>query len=286
MALIDAPEHPPFAYERRKYVRAPNPIHFPSEESPEEAVGETKRHLEARTTLYLLLKDAFAGAAIGSDQFVYWDAKDPRKCLSPDVFVKRGVPNDSFDNWKIWQRSAPDLAVEIVSASDRRDDDWDEKLDRYQASGIREVVRFDPANQKHPVRVWDRIDEDLVERVPDSSHHRECVALGLWWVVVPSEDGPMLRLARDREGTQLLPTPNEEKMRLAEELAEERKARSLEEHKRMLAEHARALSDQARLVVEEKLREEVEARAREREEAAAEIERLKAELARLRGERP
>ena len=73
---------------RGHYVRAPAPIHFPSEESPEEHVGETKRHLEARTTLYLLLKDAFADKAIGSDQFVYWDASDPRKCLSPDVFVK------------------------------------------------------------------------------------------------------------------------------------------------------------------------------------------------------
>lgn len=277
MAPIDAPEQPTFIHERRKYVRAPKPIHFPSEESLEEHVGETKRHLEARTTLYLLLKDAFAGTAIGSDQFVYWDAMDPRRCLSPDVFVKLGVKNEMFDTWKIWQRGAPDLAVEIVSSSDRRDDDWDDKLDRYQASGIGEVVRFDPANQRQPIRVWDRIDEDLVERVPDSTHHRECGALGLWWVAVPSADGLMLRLARDREGAELLPTPSEENVRLAEELTEERKARSLAEHGRMLAEHARTLAEQ-------RLHEEAEARAREREAAAAEIERLRAELSRLRGE--
>jgi Uma2 family endonuclease len=135
-------------------VRASKPLVFPSEERPEEHVSETKRHLEARTTLYLLLKDALPGDAIGSDQFVYPDASNPRKCLSPDVFVKLGAQSQraplagareaSFDNWKIWERGAPDVAVEIVSASDRSDAEWAVKFERYPASGIGEVVRFDP----------------------------------------------------------------------------------------------------------------------------------------------
>lgn len=249
---------------KKHYVRAPEPIHFPSEESPEEHVGETKRHLEARTTLYLLLKSLLAGRAVGSEQFMYWDASDPRKCLSPDVFVKLGAPEETFDTWKIWERGAPDIAVEIVSASDRRDDDWEEKMARYRATGIGEVLRFDPESAQQPVRTWDRVDGDLVERAPESTHLRECSALGLWWVVVPSQYGPLLRLARDREGRDLLPTPDEKQMRMAQELAEERKARTLAEHERMLADHARR---------------QVE---RERDDALAEIERLKAELARLR----
>ncbi len=84
MAWVGAPERAGGAHGRRLYVRAPRPIEFPSEEPPEEHVSETKRHLEARTTLYLLLKAALAGTAIGSNQLVYWDAGDPRKCLSPD----------------------------------------------------------------------------------------------------------------------------------------------------------------------------------------------------------
>ena len=271
MALIDAPEKAPFVRGRRTYVRAPKPIHFPSEEKLDEHVSETKRHLEARTTLYLLLKDAFAAAAIGSDQFVYWDATDPKRCLSPDVFVKLGARNDAFDTWKTWERSAPDIAVEIVSPSDRRDADWEDKLERYRASGIAEVVRFDAQNEKEPIRVWDRMEDDLVERAPESTHLRECVALHLWWTVVDSAHGPTLRLAHDRLGTRLLPTPDEDRLRLAAELAEERKARTLAEHERMLAEQA--------------LREQSEARERERIGAAAEIERLKEELARARGQR-
>jgi hypothetical protein len=121
MASVEAPGRQAFVHGRRLYVRAPRPIAFPSEEPPEEHVSETKRHLEARTTLYLLLKGALAGAAIGSSQFIYWDAGDPRRRLSPDVFVKLGAREETFDNWRIWERCAPELAVEIVSASDPSD---------------------------------------------------------------------------------------------------------------------------------------------------------------------
>lgn len=258
MASLETPARSPAA--GRLYTRAPRPIDFPSEERPEEHVSETKRHLEIRTTLYLLLKDALSTAAVGSDQFVYYDAGDPRKCLSPDVFVKLGVREEAFDNWKIWERAAPDLAVEVVSASDRRDEDWAVKFERYQASGISELVRFDPANEARPIQVWDRVEGELLERSPESADFHECAALGLWWVVAPSEYGPMLRLARDARGAELLPTPSEERARLLRDLAEERKARADAEHQRLLA--------------EQKLRDTL-----------AEMERLRADLARERGER-
>jgi Uma2 family endonuclease len=282
MAWVEAPAPPPFARGRRIYVTAPKPIAFPSEERPEEHVSETKRHLEARTALYLLLKDALPGAAVGSDQFVYSDASDPRKCLSPDVFVKLGAPlayGASFDNWKVWERGAPDVAVEIVSASDRSDAEWAAKLERYQASGIGEVVRFDAEDAKHPLRVWDRIDGDLIERAPESQDRHECAALGLWWTIVPSEFGPMPRLARDPSGAHLLPTPGEDRMRLAEALAEERKARTVAEHERMLEQHARERAEDERQRAEdERQRAEDKLLAAERE-----IVELRAELARARG---
>ncbi len=262
---------PAFSYGSRHYLRAPRAIHFPSEERPEEQVSETKRHLRARTTLYLLLEEAIAGAAVGSDQFVYWDATEPKKCLSPDAFVKLGSKDQDFDSWKVWQRGAPDLAVEIVSESDRGESEWEAKLERYQASGIGEVVRFDP-EEAALLRVWDRVDGDLIERSPESSTLRECAALGLWWVVVPSALGALLRLARDPDGQELLATPSEERFRLAEELREERRARAL-------AEHARALAEQE-LFAEQKTREVAE---QERDAATAEVDKLRAELDRLRG---
>src|SRR5262249_56735846 len=120
-----------------------------------------KRHFEARTTLYLLLKDAVRGAAVGSDQFVYFHPADPQKCLSPDVFVKLGSADAIFDNWKVWERGAPDIAVEIVSAWNRPDAEWSDKFGRYRASGVRELVRFDAEGKVRPLRVWDRVDGGL-----------------------------------------------------------------------------------------------------------------------------
>jgi hypothetical protein len=192
---------------QQRYVRPPQPIRFPgSEEMP-----ETNRHLELRTALYQLLKRELAPrATIGSDQFVYYDPTTAKKKLSPDAFVKLDVPHRVFRVWKTWQRGAPDTAVEVVSDSDAGDEAWDIKLERYRASGIAEVVRFDPDDDEQPLRVWDHIDGDLVERVRPEDGVFDCVCLRLFWVVVPHPSYVrMLRLSRDRAGTELLLTPEE-----------------------------------------------------------------------------
>jgi len=117
---------------------------------------------------------------------------------------------------------------------------------------------------------------------------QECAALGLWWVVADSDYGPVLRLARDREGQDLLPTANEQRLRLEDELARERRARTVAEHERMVAQHERMvaqherkLADEARVAAEKRLLTEQETR----QLAEREVDRLRAEIARLRGER-
>jgi hypothetical protein len=93
-------------------------------------------------------------AAIGCDQFVYWDPTDPKACLAPDAFVRWGEPDSLFQSWKAWERGAPHVAVEIISESDARDRDWESALSRYRRLGVRELVRFDPASLDRPLRVW------------------------------------------------------------------------------------------------------------------------------------
>jgi Uma2 family endonuclease len=215
------PKSPP------RYVRPPRPIHFPAEEE----APETNRHLELRTALYLILKRAFsAHATAGSDQFVYYDPTSAKKRLAPDAFLKLGVPHAPFRVWKTWLRGAPDLAVEVVSDSDEGEEAWDQKLERYRACGIGEVVRFDADDEARPIRVWDHVDGDLVERVAPEDGLFECVCLGLWWTAQPHPTlDRMLRLARDREGRVLLPTPEDA----------EAHGRAEEAHGRAEAERAR-----------------------------------------------
>ena len=240
-----------------RYLRAPEPVYFPESEE----VPETNENLERRAALYFSLKHELAASAtVGSDQFVYWDPTTAKKRLAPDVFVRLGLAHRPFRVWKIWQRGAPDLGVEIISRSDEGEPDWDEKLARYHAAGIGEVVRFDPEDDEAMLRVWDLVEGDLVERAAEDPDLRLCETLGLWWVVVRHDAiGPMVRLARDREGRHLVPTPEEQAAQARAESAQAR-AESAKAH---------AESAQAR---------QGEARARE------ENDRLQAELAALRAQ--
>lgn len=198
---------------RHRYLRAPVPLHFPSEAE----VPESKLHLELRTLLYQFLVYAFATeSSIGCDQFVYFDAANPRACLSPDAFVRLGEPDSKFKSWKVWERGAPQLAVEIVSASDAQEEPWDVKFGRYRQLGVAELVRFDPLAAERRLRIWDRIADELVERELEVPVAESNVLPGHWLEIAHPEHGPSLRMSRDAEGTKLYPTEAEAQRAQAE----------------------------------------------------------------------
>ena len=181
---------------------------------------ETRRHMEQRTALFQIVRNAFGHrVTVGSEQFVYWDPTDPRQSCSPDLFVRLGVADAPFDSWKVWERGAPELVVEIMSRSDAAEGPWDEKLDRFRRLGAHEVVRFDPEDRDRPLRIWDGVDGDLVERDTAGADFSRCDTLDAYFCVHQTESGPMLRLATDAGGHDLLPTPDE-----ARQLAERRVA--------------------------------------------------------------
>jgi Uma2 family endonuclease len=206
-----------------RHRRAPSPLHFPVEAT----VPESKRHLKLRTLLFQILERELADRAnIGCHQFVYWNAADPKVCLAPDAFVRLGSPDTAFDSWKTWERGAPELCVEIASEFDRSERSWEQKLARYRELGVAELVRFDPdAPAAEQLRVWDRIEGDLVEREVDQAGSTPCATLGFHWIVVPAEGFPAaLRLARDPRGDDQLLTLAEAETRAKEREASLREA--------------------------------------------------------------
>lgn len=216
----------------------------------------SKRHLDLRTAIYQFTKSAFADQAIiGSNQFLYFDASDPSKCLAPDLFVRLGGPDTSFTSWKTWQRGAPQLAVEIVSDSDASELAWDAKLARYHAAGIEELVRFDADGEEgERLRVWDQVDADFVERVvyDDLS---PCRTLGGAFVVRHDEQfGPMLRLSRDVKGEQLWPTPEEARQAEARARVEAQRQAKIEAERARVEAEAREAAERRVRELEEELR--------------------------------
>jgi Uma2 family endonuclease len=186
-------------------------------------------HLVIRIFVYQLLRHMLGHEhSVGSDQFVYWASNDPRRCLSPDVFVKLAVPQTAFGTWKCWKHGAPELAVEVVSPNEGDGIEWDEKLARYDELGVEELLRFDPEGVPgERLRAWDRVEGDFVERLVEGDR-TPCLslarlALAVLWVVTPVEELPVgLRLV-DGDG-KLVPTreENEREARRAE--AEGRRA--------------------------------------------------------------
>jgi Uma2 family endonuclease len=197
----------------RAYLRAPVPLHFPVEEQ----VPETKRHLAHKTLLFQILTLAFGDhAAIGCDQFVYWDPTDPRQCLAPDAFVRLDAADELFQSWKVWERGAPDVAVEILNRADYRDHDLDAKLEKYRRLGVRELVFFDSESDPTSLRIWEAVDGDLVERAVEGLVAPSHCLPASWVIVTEAKLGAHLRLSRDSEGRDLLPTPAEHERLVAE----------------------------------------------------------------------
>jgi hypothetical protein len=212
---------------QRRYLRLPAPLCFPVQAE----MPETRRHLEQRTALFEIVRDAFGDrVTVGSEQFVYWDPTDPRQCCAPDLFVRLGMPDTRFDSWKVWERGAPELVVEIVSSSDAAEGPWERKLERLRRMGAREIVRFDVQDGERALRIWDVIDGDIVERDPSDPASSRCDTLGVHFCVCEDADlGPTLRLARNPDGRDLLLTPSEARQRADEaRLGAERRIAELE----------------------------------------------------------
>jgi Uma2 family endonuclease len=202
-----------------RYLRAPNPIHFP--ESAE--VPESRLHEDLCALLRALLRYAFEKEhSVGGDQFIYWDATDPRRCIAADAFVRLGQPDSRFKTWKVWERGAPDLAIEILSDSDA--DSVEQKVAKYASIGVSELIAYDPEREPSRLRVWDRLQGDLIERELAGAAAVSKVLPGYWVVVADVKHGPTLRLAHDAEGKRLFPTPAEAEAEARKAEAEARKA--------------------------------------------------------------
>lgn len=162
-----------------KHLRPVRPLHFPCSEPEDEKVPQSRRHHHLCTALYELLRAVVAKEkdTVGADQYVYFQANNPKRCLAPDVFVKLGVPDEDFDSWMAWERGAPDVAFEVLSPSDSYER-WTlrQKITRYGVMGVKELFIFNvDAEPGTRLRAWDRVHGNFVERVVKKERTKSAV---------------------------------------------------------------------------------------------------------------
>lgn len=152
---------------------------------------------------------------------VRWDREKPANGVDPDVAVfPRRPPGDlaqlrSMCTWKDGQ-VAPFFAVEVVSDSEPRKD-FTIAPDKYAASGVRELVVFDPmmsGPRSHGgpflLQVWRRDEKGAFVRVHAGDAPAYSEALGAHLVVIGEGDARRLRLADDARGEHSWLTAEEE----------------------------------------------------------------------------
>ena len=124
----------------------PTPVEYP--ESDGKPMSETPIHWHATVDFAHPLLDRYAArpdAYVGSDMLMYYEEGNPRKAVSPDVFVAFGPSREpQRRTWLVWEEGkAADFVLEVTSNSTRRKDEGF-KADLYEQLGVTEYWQFDP----------------------------------------------------------------------------------------------------------------------------------------------
>jgi Uma2 family endonuclease len=270
-----------------------NEIYYP--DSDGQPVGETPLHIRNLRYVIEPLEQWFAGdphTCVAGNMFVYYEEGNPRKHVSPDVFVSRNVAAKSEAErrrYLVWEEGkAPDAMIELTSES-TADEDQKTKFVLYRDTlRVREYFLFDPNDEYLQPRLqgFRLLGKDYVRIEPvDGRLPSEVLGLHL------EGDGPLLRFYDPIEKARL-PIPPEQQaaqQQAAEERAREAQARQLAEAARIKEEQARREAEAARIKEEQARREAEAARIKEeqaRQAAEAEVKRLQHELEELRRRLP
>ena len=215
-------------------------IEYP--ESDGEPMGETDLHIHWMIRIRDILKYRYRGERVyvGADLLIYYAEGEPRKFVSPDVFVVKDCDTHFRRTYKLWEEEkSPHVAIEVTSRSTRREDEVI-KPHRYAGIGVAEYFLYDPsAEYLSPPLAGFRLTDLEYERIePNDRNQLECRELGLTLEL----DGLDLVL-RDTRSGRVLPTgmEAEEAARVAAEAA----ARVAEARASALEEELRRLRDQA-----------------------------------------
>jgi Uma2 family endonuclease len=260
--------------------KLPKPIYYP--ESDGKPIAETPVHRDNLSGLIEMFRDHYRddpSVYISGNMFLYFVEGEPRKNVSPDVFVALGVGNHDRRIYCTWREGgkAPDLVVELTSPKTRKEDAV-KKFEIYQdILKVREYIRFDPFDEylKPPLQGHRLVEGRYVPIEPVDGRLPSGVT-GVHFF----RDGRDLKITNPI--TRRTYTTLAERRRAIEEL-EESQRRVEEEQRRAEAERQRAEEEQRRADEEQRRAEAERLRA---EEALAEIDRLRRELEALRAGRP
>ena len=255
-------------------IRAAPTLVYP--ESDGEPMAETGRHvrllLDMIETIDRLFRDV-PDVHVCGNMFLYYEEGNPRKVLSPDVFMVRGVSKKELRTYKTWeQQPYLDFVLELASPSTYAKDFNEKKTIYEQILRVKEYYIYDPYHEIRPSFIGFRLAGDVYEEIAFVDGRLPSETLGL---ELGERDG-VLRLYDPVTETWVGPSREHVDEANARASEAETYAREAENRASEAETYAREAENRAS-EAENRVSEE----ARARREAEAEIEQLRAALQRL-----
>ena len=127
---------------------APRVIDYP--ETDGQPMAETPTHRDAMMDAIQVLQRHFAhrpDVYVSGNMMMYYEEGEPRRCVSPDVFVAVGVEDKDRRTYLLWREAkGPDFVLEVTSKSTRRNDQVTKRA-LYEWMGVSEYVLYDPLGE-------------------------------------------------------------------------------------------------------------------------------------------
>ena len=126
----------------------PRPAAIAYPESDGKPMSETPIHGRAMVDAQQPLQDRYAhrdGVYVGGNMMMYYVAGNPKRWISPDVFVAFGPSREPLRRiWKTWEEGKlADFVLEVTSESTRANDEGSKRR-LCQRLGVTEYWQFDP----------------------------------------------------------------------------------------------------------------------------------------------
>jgi len=197
------------------HTRPPlNDVEFPAVEvtypdSDGAPMAETDIHVTLIAMLLLMLRTFFRtrpDVYVAGNMFVYYQDGNPRRVVSPDLFIVYGVPTHYRRSWFTWKEGKGlDVVFEFTSESTAEADQFTKK-GLYEWLGVKEYFLFDPLDEYLKPRLQGfRLVDGVYQPIPLVGGQLQSEVLGL----TLNAEKEMLTLTVAQTGERLLP-PGEE----------------------------------------------------------------------------
>ena len=138
-------------------------------ESDGQPMAETPKHQQVMIDCMDILRRHFREVRdvyIGGNMFLYYEKGYPRKNVSPDVFMTRGLSKKDLRVYKTWEQPPTlDFVLEVASPSTIRKDLGEKKELYANVLRVKEYYIYDPYHEIEPSFIGFRLVGNMYEEI-------------------------------------------------------------------------------------------------------------------------